>query len=45
MAALCASLGEVAATGESEEAGKLIGLLRTEFGAVRPALESELVHG
>lgn len=45
MAALCANLEEAAAAEEPEEAGRLIERLRTEFGAVHLALESELIRG
>jgi two-component system sensor histidine kinase/response regulator len=45
MAAICAELENVGASGDLERAAELLGRLEEEFGRVRPALEAEAARG
>jgi two-component system, sensor histidine kinase and response regulator len=44
MAAICAELQDVGATGDLSGAAELLGSLEEEFGRVRPALEAEVAR-
>lgn len=44
MAALCAQLQEIGASGDLSRAPKLLEQLEAEFGRVRPALEEEIAR-